>query len=272
MMEAYRQALEDVLEHGYDTDDRTGTGTRELFGLQMRFPYVGHNFPLLTGKKTHWPSILHELLWFIRGGTNIEYLKDNGVTIWDEWADGKGDLGPIYGHQWRAFGAPTDMPWDGVDQLNDLVDNLQQNPYSRRHIVSAWNPVDIYDMALPPCHMMFQCNVTPEGRLDLMMTQRSADMFLGVPFNIASYATLMYILGYLTRLNPGHLTINLGSAHIYKNHKDQVKELLRRDWPEGPELWLRPETKRRTLESFVADDFLIVGYKPLRAIKADVAV
>jgi len=262
-MEPYRNAMEHILQIGEEKEDRTGVGTIEVFGLSMRFPYVGHRFPLLTGKVTHWPSILHELIWFLRGDTNIQYLSENKVKIWDEWADENGNLGPIYGSQWRNFGGE-------VDQIEGLIQGINKDPFSRRHIVSAWNVGQLSEMALPPCHYAFQFGVSSAGRLDLIVNQRSADMFLGVPFNIASYATLMYIIADITNKVPGHLMFNLGSAHIYRNHMDQVRELLNRNWPVGPELVL----KRKLTNTLDLDfeDFELRNYNPLPKISAPVAV
>jgi len=228
----------------------------------MRFTDVNERFPLLTGKKTHWNSVLTELLWFCKGLTNVDYLHEHGCTIWDEWADENGDLGPVYGHQWVHWG----------NQLDELTVGLMTDPYSRRHIVSAWNVSDLHKMKLVPCHMMFQCYVRNNGKLDLMLNQRSADMFLGVPFNIASYAALMHMIARPLNLTPGNLTVNLGAAHIYKNHLTQTEELLNREWPELPRLSIPHNTGFLALEMYEHRDFLLEGYNPLPAIKAPVAI
>ena len=265
-MEDYRDLLQRVLSYGEDRGDRTGTGTRELFAQRMVFQSIATDFPLLTGKRTHFPSIVAELTWFLKGLTNISYLHEHGCTIWDEWADEDGDVGPVYGAQWRC--------WDGSeahDQLATLMHDLEYNPLSRRHIVSAWNVGDLDVMGLPPCHAFWQCYVRNGTHLDLMLTQRSADMFLGVPFNIASYAALMHCIARPLGLDPGTLTIDLGCAHIYDNHREQVLELLDREWPQ--ELpFLELKTKHRDLGRYEVADFNLIGYHALPAIKAPVAV
>jgi thymidylate synthase len=259
-MQQYLDGLRYILEHGTPSDDRTGTGTLSVFGLQMRYD-LSEGFPLVTTKRVHLKSVIHELLWFLSGDTNIGYLKANGVSIWDEWADASGDLGPVYGKQWRNFG--------GVDQIETLVAQIKSSPDSRRLIVSAWNPADVPDMALPPCHTLWQVRVLG-GKLYLHLYQRSADMFLGVPFNIASYALLQMMLAKVCGLEPGHFIHTMGDAHIYSNHMDQVKTQLARD--------PRPLPRMQILRSpdsifdFTYDDFEIEGYDPHPAIKAPVAV
>jgi thymidylate synthase len=261
-MQSYRLALQRIMSYGYDREDRTGVGTRELFGIRMDFPDVGENFPLLTGKATHFKSVVAELTWFLKGLTNISYLHSHGCTIWDEWADSDGNVGPLYGHQWRRA--------DGYDQLSALMHHLENDPYSRRHIVSAWNVSDLEEMRLPPCHAFWQCYVRDGGYLDLMLHQRSADMFLGVPFNIASYAALMHCIARPLGLEPGNLVINLGAAHVYQNHFEQTLDLLGRDWPKLPKLQLNRTFKN--LGSYEVDDFELIGYTPLPKITAPVAV
>ncbi|WGW05433.1 thymidylate synthase [Tropicibacter oceani] len=263
-MQQYHDALRTVLDHGTPSTDRTGTGTTSYFGLQARYP-LADGFPLVTTKKLHLKSIVHELLWFLAGDTNIAYLKQNGVSIWDEWADENGDLGPVYGHQWRH--------WPGhhgtIDQIETLLDQIKTTPDSRRMIVSAWNPADVPDMALPPCHTLWQVRILG-GKLHLQLYQRSADMFLGVPFNIASYALLAHMLAHVTGYEPGDFVHSIGDAHIYSNHMDQVREQLSRSPRPLPRL-----TIKRTVPSlfdFRYDDFAFDGYDPLPAIKAPVAV
>lgn len=259
-MQQYHDALRTVLDQGTASTDRTGTGTISHFGLQSRYP-LADGFPLVTTKKLHIKSIIHELLWFLKGDTNIRYLNDNGVTIWDEWADEKGDLGPVYGRQWRDFG--------GVDQIETLLDMIRRSPDSRRLIVSAWNPPDVPQMALPPCHTMWQVRILG-GKLHLQLYQRSADMFLGVPFNIASYALLLVMLAHVTGYEPGDFVHSIGDAHIYSNHMEQVKTQLARDPRPLPTLRItRPVT---SLFDFRYEDFEITGYDPHPAIKAPVAV
>ncbi|MBN9044739.1 MAG: thymidylate synthase [Rhizobiales bacterium] len=264
-MRTYLDLLRHVLDTGTDRSDRTGTGTRSVFGYQMRFD-LGEGFPLLTTKKLHLRSIIHELLWFLKGDTNIAYLKENGVTIWDEWADANGDLGPVYGYQWRSWPAP-----DGrhIDQIANLLKMLHGNPDSRRLIVSAWNPAQVDEMALPPCHCLFQFYVA-EGRLSCQLYQRSADIFLGVPFNIASYALLTMMVAHVTGLEPGHFVHTLGDAHIYSNHFEQARLQLSRTPKTLPVMRLNPEV--RDLFAFRFEDFELQGYEADPAIKAPVAV
>jgi thymidylate synthase len=259
-MQQYHDALRTVLAQGIASSDRTGTGTISHFGLQSRYP-LADGFPLVTTKKLHIKSIIHELLWFLKGDTNIAYLKENGVSIWDEWADENGDLGPVYGRQWRDFG--------GVDQIETLLDMIRRSPDSRRLIVSAWNPPDVPQMALPPCHTMWQVRILG-GKLHLQLYQRSADMFLGVPFNIASYALLLVMLAHVTGYEPGDFVHSIGDAHIYSNHMEQVQTQLARDLRPLPTLRItRPVT---SLFDFRFEDFEITGYDPHPAIKAPVAV
>jgi thymidylate synthase len=259
-MQTYHDALRLILTHGIPSDDRTGTGTTSYFGMQMRYD-LAQGFPLVTTKKVHLRSIIHELLWFLKGDTNIAYLKQNGVSIWDEWADENGDLGPVYGKQWRDFG--------GVDQIATLLDQIRRSPDSRRLIVSAWNPVDVPQMALPPCHTMWQVRILG-GKLHLQLYQRSADMFLGVPFNIASYALLQLMLAQVTGYAPGEFIHSIGDAHIYSNHMDQVQTLLARAPRPLPQMRLNPAVT--DLFSFAYSDFTLDGYDPHPAISAPVAV
>ncbi|MCX8146745.1 MAG: thymidylate synthase [Azovibrio sp.] len=264
-MQAYLDLMRHVLEHGHDKSDRTGTGTRSVFGWQMRFD-LSQGFPLLTTKKLHLKSIIHELLWFLQGDTNIRYLQDNGVRIWDEWADANGDLGPVYGHQWRHWPAR-----DGgeIDQIRQLVESLTHNPDSRRHLVTAWNPADVDRMALPPCHCLFQFYVA-DGRLSCQLYQRSADIFLGVPFNIASYALLTLMLAQVCGYQPGEFVHTLGDAHLYRNHFEQARLQLTRTPRPLPRMWLNPEV--RDLFAFRYADFRLEGYDPHPHIPAPVAV
>ena len=259
-MQQYHDALRTVLAHGIPSSDRTGTGTISHFGLQSRYS-LADGFPLVTTKKLHIKSIIHELLWFLKGDTNIRYLNDNGVTIWDEWADADGDLGPVYGRQWRDFG--------GVDQIQTLLDMIRKSPDSRRLIVSAWNPPDVPHMALPPCHTMWQVRILG-GKLHLQLYQRSADMFLGVPFNIASYALLLVMLAHVTGYEPGDFVHSIGDAHIYSNHMEQVQTQLSRDLRPLPTLRITRQVP--SLFDFRYEDFEITGYDPHPAIKAPVAV
>jgi len=259
-MQQYHDALRTVLAQGTPSTDRTGTGTISHFGLQCRYP-LADGFPLVTTKKLHIKSIIHELLWFLQGDTNIRYLKENGVSIWDEWADANGDLGPVYGHQWRDFG--------GVDQIQTLIDMIRTSPDSRRLIVSAWNPPDVPQMALPPCHTMWQVRILG-GKLHLQLYQRSADMFLGVPFNIASYALLAVMLAHVTGYEPGDFVHSIGDAHIYSNHMDQVATQLARDPRPLPSLRITRAVP--SIFDFRFEDFEITGYDPHPAIKAPVAV
>jgi len=264
-MQQYLNLLEKVLEQGTKKGDRTGTGTRALFGWQMRFD-LAEGFPLLTTKKLHIKSIIHELLWFIAGDTNIAYLNQHGVSIWDEWADEKGDLGPVYGRQWRSWQAA-----DGrvIDQLGALIDQIKASPDSRRLIVSAWNPADVPDMALPPCHCLFQFFVA-DGKLSCQLYQRSADIFLGVPFNIASYALLTHMIAHVTGLKAGEFVHVLGDAHLYENHVDQAREQLRRTPGPLPRLRLIDPPDR--LEDFRFGHFAIEDYQAAPNIKAPIAV
>ncbi len=254
-----------VLEHGNDKGDRTGTGTRSVFGYQMRFD-LSEGFPVLTTKKLHLRSIIHELLWFLQGDTNIRYLKENGVSIWDDWADEEGNLGPVYGYQWRSWPAP-----DGrhIDQIATVVEQIKNNPNSRRMIVSAWNPALVDDMALPPCHAMFQFYVA-DGTLSCQLYQRSADIFLGVPFNIASYALLTMMVAQVCGLQAGEFIHTLGDAHLYSNHFEQARLQLERTPKTLPTMNINPEVK--DLFGFTFEDFELVGYDPDPHIKAAVAV
>ncbi|MBI2316125.1 MAG: thymidylate synthase [Betaproteobacteria bacterium] len=261
----YLELLRRVLEQGSRKADRTGTGTLSLFGAQMRFP-LGESFPLLTTKKLHLKSIIYELLWFLRGETNTAYLKRHGVTIWDEWADDQGELGPVYGYQWRHWNAP-----DGrrIDQIAQVIDSIRNNPDSRRHIVTAWNPADVPRQALPPCHAFFQFYVAG-GRLSCQMYQRSADLFLGVPFNIASYALLTLMVAQVTGLAPGEFVHTLGDAHLYLNHLEQAREQIGREPRPFPTLRLNSAV--HDLDAFDYQDFTLEGYDPHPAIKASIAV
>ena len=264
-MKQYLELLNKIKTEGVDRSDRTGTGTRSIFGHQMRFD-LSEGFPLLTTKKLHLRSIIHELLWFIKGDTNIGYLRDNGVTIWDEWADPDGNLGHIYGYQWRSW---PDYNGGHIDQLRDVIEQIKRNPNSRRLIVSAWNVADIPGMALPPCHVMFQFYVA-DGRLSLMLYQRSADTFLGVPFNIASYALLLMMVAQVTGLKPGEFIHTLGDTHIYHNHFEQVDTQLARTPGKLPTMTLNPEVK--DIFDFKYEDFTLTDYNPQPHIKAPVAV
>jgi thymidylate synthase len=265
----YLDLLADILAHGVERSDRTGTGTKGVFGRQIRFD-LEQGFPLLTTKKLHFKSILVELLWFLRGETNIAWLKARGVSIWDEWADGNGDLGPVYGKQWRSWAAP-----DGrvIDQINNVLNGLKNNPYSRRHIVSAWNPADVDAMALPPCHCLFQFFVAPDDRgqdrLSCQLYQRSADLFLGVPFNIASHALLTQMMAKATGLRPGEFVHTFGDAHLYLNHIEQAQTQLQRSPRPLPSLRIADKTD---LFAFDEADFALEGYDPYPHIKAPVAV
>jgi thymidylate synthase len=264
-MKQYLDLLDHVLKNGTEKSDRTGTGTISVFGYQMRFN-LNDGFPLLTTKKLHLKSIVHELLWFISGDTNIKYLTDNGVKIWNEWADSDGNLGPVYGHQWRSW------PADGgrkIDQLINVIDSVKKSPDSRRHIVSAWNVGELDKMALPPCHIMFQFYVA-DGRLSCQLYQRSADIFIGVPFNIASYAILTHIVAQVTGLKPGDFIHTLGDAHIYLNHIDQVKLQLTRKPYKLPLLKINPEVKDILRFSF--EDFTLTDYVAHPHIKGDISV
>ena len=261
----YLDLMRHVLEQGVDRDDRTGTGTRSVFGHQMRFD-LSRGFPLLTTKKLHLRSIIHELLWFLRGETNIAYLQENGVRIWDEWADAEGNLGPVYGYQWRSWPRPEG---GSVDQISQLVEQIRTNPMSRRLIVSAWNPAQVEAMQLPPCHCLFQFYVA-NGRLSCQLYQRSADIFLGVPFNIASYALLLSMVAQVTGLKAGEFIHTLGDAHLYANHFEQAREQLTREPHEPPQLRLNPQVD--DLFAFAFDDIVIDAYEAHPHIKAQVAV
>lgn len=264
-MKQYHDLMRHVLEHGVKKEDRTGTGTVSVFGYQMRYN-LEEGFPLLTTKKLHTKSIIHELLWFLKGDTNIKYLKDNGVRIWDEWADADGNLGPVYGYQWRNWPTP-----DGkhIDQITQVVDMIKKNPDSRRLIVSAWNVADINNMKLPPCHAFFQFYVA-NGKLSCQLYQRSADIFLGVPFNIASYAILTMMIAQVCGLGLGDFVHTLGDAHLYSNHIEQAKLQLTRDFRPLPTMKINPEVK--SIFDFKIEDFTLENYDPHPHIKADVAV
>ena len=264
-MQQYLDLLRHIMEDGTVKTDRTGVGTKSVFGYQMRFD-LSKGFPLLTTKKVHLKSIIYELLWFISGDTNIKYLKDHGVSIWDEWADENGDLGPVYGHQWRSFPTP-----DGgsVDQLAQVVDQIKNHPDSRRMLVCAWNPGEVDKMALPPCHCLFQFYVA-DGRLSCQLYQRSADTFLGVPFNIASYALLLQMMAQVTGLQPGEFVHTTGDTHLYLNHIEQAKLQLTRTPRPLPRMIINPDIK--DLFSFDFDDFQLEGYDPHPHIKAAVSV
>jgi len=265
VMRQYLDLMQHVLSHGASKGDRTGTGTLSVFGHQMRFD-LGAGFPLLTTKKVHLKSIIHELLWFLRGDSNIRYLRENGVTIWDEWADDNGELGPVYGVQWRSW--PT-ADGRAIDQISDVIREIRENPNSRRLIVSAWNVGEIDRMALPPCHAFFQFYVA-EGRLSCQLYQRSADIFLGVPFNIASYALLTLMIAQVVGLKPGEFIHTLGDAHLYQNHMEQVRTQLQRDLRPLPSMRLNPEIN--SIFDFRYEDFELLNYDPHPAIKAPVAV
>lgn len=264
-MKQYHDLLKHVMENGVVKEDRTGTGTKSVFGYQMRFN-LEEGFPLLTTKKVHLKSIIYELLWFLKGSTNVAYLHENKVSIWDEWADEKGDLGPIYGKQWRSWQSP-----DGkvIDQIAEVIETIRKNPDSRRLLVSAWNPGELHLMALPPCHILFQFYVT-NGRLSCQLYQRSADIFLGVPFNIASYSLLTLMIAQVTGLKPGEFIHTFGDAHIYSNHTEQVELQLSREFRPLPVMQLNPEIK--DINEFTYSDFMLTGYDPHPAIKASVAV
>ncbi len=264
-MQAYLDFLQHVMANGQDKSDRTGTGTRSVFGYQMRFN-LADGFPLVTTKKLHLRSIIHELLWFLKGDTNIAYLKDNRVSIWDEWADANGDLGPVYGKQWRSWQAPNGKV---IDQIAWLVEEIKRNPDSRRLIISAWNVGELADMALMPCHCLFQFYVA-DGRLSCQLYQRSADIFLGVPFNIASYALLTHMIAQVCGLKVGDFVHSFGDAHVYSNHFEQAREQLSRTPGPLPVLKLNPAV--RDLFAFRFEDIEILGYDPQAAIKAPVAV
>lgn len=287
-MNSYLKLLRDVMENGEDRSDRTGVGTRGIFGYQWAH-HLRDGFPLLTTKRVHFKSVMIELLWFLKGDTNIKFLKDHGVSIWDEWADENGELGPVYGKQWRFWPdyrkalAPItdqvlDTPGSGfapvthgtIDQIANLITHLRKNPFSRRHIVTAWNPADVPMMKLPPCHTLWQCHVSTGGELNLHLYARSIDSFLGLPFNIASYALLNMILARVIGLKPGQLVISFGDLHIYKNHFDQVKEQLSRQPKRLPTVEL--SLRAVNLDDFTPDSFQLSAYEPHPAIKAPIAV
>ncbi|MBS4098925.1 MAG: thymidylate synthase [Sulfuricella sp.] len=264
-MRPYLDLMQHVLDHGHRKDDRTGTGTLSVFGYQMRYDLAA-GFPLVTTKKCHLKSILHELLWFLKGDTNIRYLKENGVTIWDEWADTNGNLGPVYGYQWRSWPTP-----DGghIDQISQVIEQIKRNPDSRRLIVSAWNVADVDKMKLPPCHAFFQFYVA-DGKLSCQLYQRSADIFLGVPFNIASYALLTMMVAQVCGLKPGDFVHTLGDAHLYLNHLDQTREQLSRQPRALPTMSINPAVQG--IFDFKYEDFSLEGYDPHPPIKAPVAI
>ncbi|MGL5546112.1 MAG: thymidylate synthase [Tannerellaceae bacterium] len=264
-MKQYKELLERVLNEGAFKEDRTGTGTKSVFGHQMRFN-LEDGFPMITTKKLHLKSIVYELLWFLKGDTNVKYLQDHGVRIWNEWADADGDLGHIYGYQWRSW---PDYNGGHIDQISEVVETIKNNPDSRRIIVSAWNVADLNNMNLPPCHAFFQFYVA-DGKLSLQLYQRSADIFLGVPFNIASYALLLMMMAQVTGLKPGEFVHTLGDAHIYMNHMDQVNEQLSREPRTLPTMKINPEVK--SIFDFEFEDFTLEGYDPHPHIKGVVAV
>ena len=264
-MQQYLALMRHVLEHGTDKSDRTGTGTRSVFGHQMRFD-LSTGFPLVTTKKLHLRSIIHELLWFLRGDTNIAYLKENGVSIWDEWADAQGELGPVYGHQWRSWPTPDSS---SIDQISQIIEQIKTTPDSRRIIVSAWNVAELENMALPPCHALFQFYVA-NGKLSCQLYQRSADIFLGVPFNIASYALLTMMIAQVCELETGDFVHTLGDAHLYSNHMEQVALQLEREPHPLPNMKINPAV--RSLFDFHYEDFELVDYQCYPHIRAPVAV
>ncbi|MFK7949194.1 MAG: thymidylate synthase [Saprospiraceae bacterium] len=264
-MKAYLDLLQDILDNGVQRGDRTGTGTLSVFGRQIRFD-LNEGFPVTTTKKLHLRSIIHELLWFLQGDTNIQYLKENKVRIWDEWADENGDLGPVYGKQWRSWSAPNG---ETIDQISDVIHSLKNNPNSRRHVVTAWNPADLPDMALSPCHCLFQFYVA-DGKLSCQLYQRSADTFLGVPFNIASYALLTMMIAQVCDLGLGEFVHTFGDTHLYMNHLEQAKLQLSRKPREQPTMWINPEIK--DIFDFKYEDFKLLNYKPHPTIKAPISV
>ncbi|MDF2982498.1 MAG: Thymidylate synthase [Devosia sp.] len=264
-MRQYLDLLRDVLDNGTDRPDRTGTGTRSVFGRQTRFD-LGRGFPLLTTKKLHIKSIVYELLWFLRGETNVRWLQERGVRIWNEWADENGDLGPVYGSQWRSW---PDGRGGTIDQIANVVNSIKSKPDSRRHIVTAWNPAEVDDMALPPCHCLFQFYVA-DGKLSCQLYQRSADLFLGVPFNIASYALLTEMMAQVTGLQPGEFVHSFGDVHLYHNHFEQVRLQLSREPRPLPRLTINPD--KRDIFDFEFEDFMITGYDAHPSIKAEIAV
>jgi len=264
-MQQYLDLMQDILDTGVDRSDRTGTGTRGVFGRQMRFD-LSASFPLVTTKKLHLRSIIVELLWFLRGDTNVKWLQENGCSIWNEWADENGDLGPVYGKQWRSWAAPNGQV---IDQIQWVLEEIKRNPDSRRLVVSAWNPADVPNMALPPCHCLFQFNVM-DGRLNCQLYQRSADVFLGVPFNIASYALLTMMMARATGLKPGEFVHTLGDAHLYSNHFEQARLQLSREPFDPPQMHLNPN--KTDLFDWAYDDFELIDYQAHKHIKAPVAV
>jgi thymidylate synthase len=264
-MKQYLDLMRHILEHGTDRTDRTGTGTRSVFGYQMRFD-LGDGFPVTTTKKLHLKSIIYELLWFLRGETNVRWLQERGVKIWDEWADENGDLGPVYGSQWRSW---PDGHGGTIDQIAKVIESIRTKPDSRRHIVSAWNPAEVDEMALPPCHCLFQFYVA-DGKLSCQLFQRSGDVFLGVPFNIASYALLTQMVAQVTGLKPGEFVHTFGDVHLYSNHFEQAREQLQRTPKTLPRMVLNPEVN--SIFDFTYEDFTLLGYEPDAHIKAKVAV
>ena len=264
-MKQYLDLVRHVMEHGVDKEDRTGTGTRSVFGYQLRCN-LADGFPLLTTKKVHLKSIIYELLWFLRGDTNVRWLQEHGVRIWNEWADENGDLGPVYGSQWRAW---PDGNGGTIDQIAQVIDQIKNTPDSRRIMVSAWNVAEVPTMKLPPCHSLFQFYVA-DGKLSLQLYQRSADLFLGVPFNIASYALLLMMVAHVTDLEPGEFVHTFGDAHIYRNHFDQIREQLSREPRPLPRMVLNPEVK--SIDDYKYEDFTLEGYDPWPAIKGEVSV
>ena len=264
-MKQYLDLVRHVMEHGVDKEDRTGTGTRSVFGYQLRCN-LADGFPLLTTKKVHLKSIIYELLWFLRGDTNVRWLQEHGVRIWNEWADENGDLGPVYGSQWRAW---PDGNGGTIDQIAQVIDQIKHTPDSRRIMVSAWNVAEVPTMTLPPCHSLFQFYVA-QGKLSLQLYQRSADLFLGVPFNIASYALLLMMVAHVTGLEPGEFVHTFGDAHIYRNHFDQIREQLSREPRPLPRMVLNPQVK--SIDDYKYEDFTLEGYDPWPAIKGEVSV